>query len=294
MGFGALGDEGDSRERSYVFLPIPEWLLDSSTACVEVSRSADLPDGLLDDQLSEAGFAATGANQLDFGCTAVVDLLRLTMGSKNLQVPITELLLTISMGHYSRKNQGSSTPGFLWRHAQERWELPEAHSGTLDDLWKSSIEGPNAEAVRWPLRRFGVAKQRSFAEDRLVDPAIASEAIFVQPTDSYRNTSALIAERTNRFLGGNRTAQRLRSSQVLSAYAIRSDIVHGRLPPEADVERAASAMESVLRESLRILLAATDYVDPAEKGLGFRSGFRQVNPRPGVPGVPTQRRTTIR
>ncbi len=71
MGFGALGDEGDNHERSYVYVPIPEWLLDCCTACVEVSRSADLPDGLFDDQMSEAGFAATGANQLDFGCTAV-------------------------------------------------------------------------------------------------------------------------------------------------------------------------------------------------------------------------------
>jgi hypothetical protein len=48
----------------------------------------------------------------------------------------------------------------------------------LAELWTSLIEGPNSEAVRWPLRRFGVARQRAFAEDRLIDLAIALVAIY--------------------------------------------------------------------------------------------------------------------
>src|ERR1700730_9890074 len=61
MGFGALGDQGEPPERSYVYLPIPEWVLDSCTTCVEVTRSAPLPTGLADDQLFSAGLAASDA-----------------------------------------------------------------------------------------------------------------------------------------------------------------------------------------------------------------------------------------
>lgn len=76
MGYGALGDEGDDCDRSYVYLPTPEWVIDCCTACVEVTRLANLPAGLADDQLFGAGLAATGANELDIGSTAVADLLR--------------------------------------------------------------------------------------------------------------------------------------------------------------------------------------------------------------------------
>jgi len=259
MGFGALGDDGDDRERSYVYLPIPEWVLDCCTVCVEVGRSASLATGLADDQLFSAGFAATESNQLDLGSTAVVDLLRLIGGPTNLQVPMTELLLTATVGHYAQNHQASSTPGFLWRHARERWALEEDQSKTLAEWWSNSIIGPNAELVRWPLRRFGVARQRAFVEDRLVDLAIALEAIFVEDSDSHRSTGALIASRANRLLGGDRVTRKHRSNQLLAAYRTRSDLVHGRLPPEAEVEAAAASLESVLREALRVLL------DPASQ-----------------------------
>jgi hypothetical protein len=262
MGFGALGDEGDHRERSCVYLPIPEWVVECCTACVEVSRSARLPDGLADDQHFSSGFAATNANQLDVGSTAVVDLLRLVLGATNLQVPVTELLLATTVGHYGLNHQSSSTPGFLWRHARERWELAEGQSATLAEWWKSSIAGPNAELVRWPLRRLGVAKQRAFAEDRLVDVAIALEAIFTQEADPHRDTGALVAKRANRLLSGERSTRKHRTSRLLAAYRTRSDIVHGRLPPDVKVEAAASSMEAVLRDALGALLAATNRVDP--------------------------------
>ena len=261
MGHGALGDKGDIHERSYVYLPIPEWVVDCCTACVEVSRVADLPPGLADDQLLEAGFAATGANELDLASTTVVDLLRVVLDPSNLQVPVTELLLTARVGHYSQNHQASSTPGFLWRHARDRWELSQDDAQTLAALWNSLIEGPNAEAVRWPLRRFGVAKQRAFAEDRLIDLAIALEALYMSEGDSHRNTSALIAERANRLLGGERAVAKHRTSRLLNAYAIRSEIVHGRLPPEDAVDAAASTMEAILRGTLRAVLDAPDRID---------------------------------
>lgn len=262
MGYGALGDQGNLLERSYTYIPIPEWLLDCCTACVEVSRSADLPPDVLGDhELFKAGFAATDASQLDSASTAAVDLLRLVVAPIPLQVPVTELLLLATHGHHGQNHHAWSTPGFLWRHGRERWELSEAQAATMAGWWRSLIAGPNAEALRWPLRRFGVAKQRPFAEDRLVDLAIAVEAIFIDEDDPQRNTSALIAARANRVLDGDRTARKLRTNRVLTAYGTRSDIVHGRLPPEDDVERAASNMESVLQEALRSLLTAMTHVD---------------------------------
>lgn len=275
MGFGALGDDGDDRARSYVYLPIPEWVLDCCTVCVEVSRSAALATGLADDQLFSAGFAATESSQLDLGSTAVVDLLRLIVGQANLQVPMMELLLTATVGHYGQNHQAVSTPGFLWKHASERWSFEGGASKTLTEWWTKSIAGPNAEIVRWPLRRFGVAKQRAFVEDRLVDLAIALEAIFVEESDSQRNTRALIAGRANRLLGGDRVTRKHRTSRLLAAYDTRSDLVHGRLPPEDEVEAAAASLESVLREALPVLLLATHRYRP---GAGADQG-PQVTPR---------------
>jgi hypothetical protein len=93
---------------------------------------------------------------------------------------------------------------------------------------------------RWPLRRFGVAMQRSFTEDRLVALAIALEAIFIREDDPQRGTRGFIAERANRLLDGDRSVGKLRSNGILDVYNIRSDIVHGRLPSEDDVERASA------------------------------------------------------
>lgn len=261
MGYGALGDEGDARQRSYVHLPIPEWVMDCCTTCVEVSRSADLPADVLDDDLFTAGFVATDAAQLDTAATAAADLLRLIVPS-SVQVPFTEFLLVAERGHYSQNHQASSTPGFLWRHVRDRWDLPASQTATIGDWWTSLAAGPNRDIIRWPLRRFGVAMQRAFMEDRLVDFVIALESLFSRETDPQRNPGALIAERANRLLGGDRPTRKLRTSQILSAYGLRSALVHGRLPSESDIALSASSIERVLREALTELLSALDQVDP--------------------------------
>jgi hypothetical protein len=131
----------------------------------------------------------------------------------------------------------------------------------MAEWWRSFIAGPNSAAMRWPLRRFGVAQQRSFAEDRLVDLAIALEAIFMREDDPQRGTGSQIARKANEFLGGGPPERKVRTRQMLAAYRARSDIVHGRLPPEDEVKQAASSLEKVLGETLRGLLAATSQMD---------------------------------
>ena len=130
-GYGALGDEGNLRERSYVYLPIPEWLLDCCTACVEVSRLVELRVMPPDDELTEAAFEATGANALDSASTAGVDLIRLLSMPTSIQVPVTELVVVVTDGHYARTHRAWSTPGFRWQFTQQRWRLSEADGTTL-------------------------------------------------------------------------------------------------------------------------------------------------------------------
>lgn len=260
-GLGALGDDGDPQARSYAYVPIPEWILDCCTTCVEISRSAPLPSGLTDDQLFRAGFAATNAGQLDLGTDALVDLLRLVVPA-TVQVPVTELILRATVGHYGQRHHAWATPGFLWSKVEERWDLLDGQFGELTSFWSSATAGPNAETIRWPLRRFGVAQRRSFAEDRIVDFASALEAIFIGEADSHRDTSALLAKRASRLLDGERIARKLRARRLLDAYRTRSDLVHGRLPPEDAVQAAVANMESALRETLRLLLSAPNRLDP--------------------------------
>lgn len=260
-GLGALGDDGDLQARSYVYVPIPEWILDCCTTCFEISRSAPLPSGLPDDQLVRAGFAATNTAQLDLGTDALVDLLRLVVPA-TVQVPVTELILRATVGPYGQRHHAWATPGFLWSNVAERWDLLDDQFAELTLLWRSATNGPNAETIRWPLRRFGVAQRRPFAEDRLVDFAIALETIFIAEADSHRNTSALLVRRANRLLGGEPIATKLRTRRLLDGYQTRSDLVHGRLPPEEAVQAAVANMESVLRESLRLLLSVPDRLEP--------------------------------
>lgn len=277
-GYGALGDKGDLRERSYVYLPIPEWLLDCCTACVEVSRSVDLTVMPPDDELTEAAFRATGANALDFACTAAVDLLRLLPVPTSIQVPVTELVVVATDGHYSRNHRAWSTPGFRWQFAQQRWELSDADMNAVADRWRSLVTGPNQDALRWPLRRFGLAQQRPFAEDRLVDLAIAAEAIFARENDPIKGTSTRIAKRANHLLNGNRLATKVRGKRIVDAYATRSAVVHGRLPSEEEVEGAASALETVIRDALRALLSVTTHIDPVAPGLPVPATRSSMSP----------------
>lgn len=263
MGYGALGDEGDARDRSYVYLPIPEWLLDCCTACVEVSRSVELAVMPPDDELTEAAFRATAANTLDFASTAAVDLLRLIPGPTSIQVPVTELIVVVTDGHYTRNHRAWSTPGFRWQFVQQRWKLPEADCITFVDWWRNMVAGPNQAAFRWPLRRFGLAQQRPFAEDRLVDLAIALEAIFARDNDPIKGTGTRMAKRANHLLNGGRLATKVRRNRIVDAYATRSAVVHGRLPSEEEVEGAASVLEKVIADALRTLLSATTHIDLA-------------------------------
>ena len=283
MGYGALGDKGDVLARSYTYVPIPEWLLDSCTACVEVRRSADLPTHIgSDGELYKAAFAVTDANQIDFASTAAVDLVRLLLTSSQVQVPVTELIIVATRGNHIHNSHIWSTPGFLWRHARERWVFPAAQMPTLSEWWRSASAGLNADTIRWPLRRFGIAQQRAFSEDRLVDLAIALEAIFMREEDPQRNTGGQIATKANKFLGGSRTAAKLRTKELIDAYHTRSNVVHGRLPPEEDVDLANKGMETVLGEALRAIITATTKVNPASapvtSGLG---GPRPVHPSDG-------------
>lgn len=262
MGHGALGDVGNELARSYPYVPIPEWLLDCCTACAEISLSAEFTSTQLDESFSVGAFESVHADELDIASIAAVDVLRLAIANASIQCPLTESILVATDGHYTRRHHGRSTPGFLWRHSEDRWQLSVSDAAILADLWQNYVNGPNRSKVRWPLRRFGVAAQRPFVEDRLVDRIIALEAIFGHDGDPIKGTGGRIASRANRLLGGKRIDMTLRSKRIGKAYEFRNDLVHGRLPPEAEIDAAAANMDSVLREGLRTLLNASVLIDP--------------------------------
>lgn len=271
-GYGALGDEGDVLARSYPFMPTPEWLLDCCTVCLEVSRSAELPAMPPDDEIHVAAVTAAGATELDLASTSGVDLLRLLPLSTPIQVPVTELVVVTTDGHYSRNERGWSTPGFRWQFVQQRWELSTADLEQVAAWWQSLMTGPNREALWWPLRRFGVAQQRPFVEDRLVDLVVALEAMFGLESDRIKGTGGRMAARANGLLDGDRPTARLRTKRIVDTYTTRNEIVHGRLPPEDEIEGAAAAMEVVIADSLRGVLAATTRFDPAAPGVQRQTG----------------------
>ena len=264
MGWGALGDEGDAHARSYPYIAVPEWILDSCTACVEVGRSADFaPPGTLD--LGPPAHEATKAGQLRFLSEAVADVIRLTGPDDPIQVALIEVVLVTGDGPIAFTSNAMLTPGgFQWRRSEERFTVSADQEATLATWWSRLTSGPNAELLRWPVRRFGVSRQRAFDEDRLVDLTIALEGIFMTEADKTSRDSAgdLMSWRANRLLGGDRTATRLRANRVDRGYRGRSDIVHGRLPSEEDTARAVSGLDTVLVEALTALLASEHSVDP--------------------------------
>jgi hypothetical protein len=164
----------------------------------------------------------------------------------------------------SERHSISLIPGFQWRHVRDRWELTEAQAATLADWWPNVTSGPNSRVLRWPLRRFGVSRQRAFGEDRLVDLAIALEGIFTGEDESQRRSASHgISRRANLLLGGERSVTKLRSKRVLDGYLKRSDIVHGRLPSEDDIARAATGLDVVLVEALSLLITETKPIEPS-------------------------------
>ena len=268
MGYGALGDEGSPKDRSYPYLAVPEWVLDCCTVCVDVSRSAADVSSHTSGSLGQIAHEAAGSDELLALSTALADLLRIVAPTEPVQVPLHELLVVGAEGGggftASEKHSISLIPGFLLRHARDRWELSEAQGTTLTDWWPRVTAGPNTELLRWPLRRFGVSRQRAFGEDRLVDLTIALEGIYISEEESQQRGSPgdRIARRTNLLLGGDRAMRKLRTKRIIGGYLKRSDIVHGRLPSEDEIAAAATGLEAVLLETLRRLITETNRAEP--------------------------------
>jgi hypothetical protein len=245
---------------------VPEWVLDCCTVCVEVSRSAVDASPRSSGSLGQIAGTAAGADELLSLSTALADLVRIVAPTEPVQVPLQELVIVgvEGDGGFSAQEHRSISliTGFQLRHARDRWELAEAQVAALVDWWPAVASGPNSELLRWPLRRFGVSRQRAFEEDRLVDLAIALEGIFTREDESQRRSAGgRIARRANLLLDGERAAMKLRSRRVSDGYVKRSDIVHGRLPSEDEIAAAASGLDVVLLETLRLLITETKHIE---------------------------------
>lgn len=118
------------------------------------------------------------------------------------------------------------------------------------------------------LRRLSIAPTRQNPEDKLIDLAIASEALFMRTSDDDRGEYGFkMAIRAAHFVAKNRTQRQYIFDLFKNFYSSRSQIVHGngkklRLPNRANgqkytTEELCSEIEGYLRTVLHKMLSLT-------------------------------------
>jgi len=181
-GYGALGDTDE--KRAYPFLPIPEWLLDCCTAATEVRAERIDMAGEVTFEPHEVSTTLwfAGLHDIGFRATQAADVMRLLV-EPNLQVVCEEQLVTVESGNRTMRLRERTAPGFRQRYRELRWGLNAAFAPRVAAAWKSAADGPNGSVIRFPLRRLGIATQRPFAEDHLIDLWVGLDGLYKRDTE---------------------------------------------------------------------------------------------------------------
>jgi hypothetical protein len=162
---------------------------------------------------------------------------------------------------------GSFSPTFGWV-ATEPYLLTQEEVPRFREFWSGFFAHHTRRETASAIRRFSYAADRTLPLDSIVDLMIAAESLFLSEMDEkYRGElSYRLATRAASLLGTT-LEERLRLYKFMRrAYDARSVIVHGGTPDEADlrtfdggrssVETFATELEEVVREALKITLAA--------------------------------------
>jgi hypothetical protein len=145
----------------------------------------------------------------------------------------------------------------------ERHKLVRNDANDLGRLVSLVRAARDDRSINVALRRFGYALERDRAEDRLLDLAIAGEAIFlddnVEATHKFAQRAALLVE-------SEPTKRHEAFTFLKHVYRIRSKTAHGREFRESDCRSRAGApitlqqlsaeFEDMIRISLRAVLEA--------------------------------------
>jgi hypothetical protein len=145
----------------------------------------------------------------------------------------------------------------------ESFRLDADDGPRLVELWEQ-LRHPRvreSKPLTTAVRRFGLAGERSRAEDQIIDLMIAAEAIFL-PGESSESAHKL-SLRAAVLLGDETTNARDVATVMKRAYNARSKLAHGsvapalRLPDGADatLEEYVALVGEYMRRALGVLVA---------------------------------------
>lgn len=138
----------------------------------------------------------------------------------------------------------------------ETYHLAQRDHETLQTVFKALREPGRVDLIRTALNRFAYAYERARPEDKLVDHWIALESLFLG-RDERLELSYKAALRMARFLGSSAGEREEIFRKIKKSYSVRSDIVHGKPPPDDIAERAAFTEEQLRRALRQVVLAGS-------------------------------------
>ena len=117
------------------------------------------------------------------------------------------------------------------------------------ELRRRDLDSPPALGVA--VRRFNFSFGRTRPDDRLLDLAIAFEALLLR--DHERGKTGKLARRCSRLLAQDPEQQSVIYRETEAFYGMRSELVHGRVPPQVTMEYVGKIQDN-LRRSIREML----------------------------------------
>jgi len=197
--------------------------------------------------------------------TIAVDLVRLYC-APDIQIAFLERQLIVERDGGNLINMSTLYEQFRSRFVTLGWQLGSSCIGDLRLAWQGATMGPNAGHVRFPLRRAGVAAQRQFDEDRLIDCWIGLEGLLMHK-DDRRSAVKQVVTRAQRLLGIDDRQTRQLGVELGKSFGVRSAVVHGDVSyDDASVLEAISVAGDVLAKSLRTFIQSGQPIEIRQLG----------------------------
>lgn len=196
--------------------------------------------------------------------------------------------LLMKSEHMQDARGGSFIPSSTPRHSMfESFRLDADDGPRLGQLWAELRDSRvrASKPLTTAVRRFGLAGERSRAQDQIIDLMIAAEAVFL-PGESSESAHKL-SLRAAVLLGDDTTDARHVATVMKRAYNARSKLAHGgeapvlRLPDgsSATLEEYVALADDYMRRTLRLLVAqvAAGTPSPFDKGGWDRITFDRLS-----------------
>lgn len=157
--------------------------------------------------------------------------------------------------------------------AGPRYELHVDEIPAFENFWGDfrRQRGRRRRRIDLALRRFNLAYERALPEDRLIDYAIALEALLLRG-DEQQELAYRLALRGSALLGENPDARFEIFSLLRAAYSTRSNVVHGGSPPaqvsvgstQISFHQFVEEIGGYVRSAVKKMLVLTESIDERE------------------------------